>query len=166
MVKLLDLFCCGGGAAKGYHNAGFEVTGIDIDHQEKYPFEFIQSDAIEYLLANHHLYDAFHASPPCQAHTKAAMQHRIAGKSYPCFIEAVRAAFISIGKPWVIENTRGAPLLDPVEYCGCMFPWMKTYRPRIFESNIKLILPPKNKHTAKNVKMGRPPEEGKFMHVV
>jgi hypothetical protein len=27
---LLDLFCCAGGAAEGYHRAGFDVLGVEL----------------------------------------------------------------------------------------------------------------------------------------
>jgi site-specific DNA-cytosine methylase len=29
--RLLDLFCCAGGAGIGYRKAGFEVVGVDIN---------------------------------------------------------------------------------------------------------------------------------------
>ena len=63
--KLLDLFCCAGGAGMGYKQAGFDVTGIDIEPQPKYPFKFILSDAITYLKEHGKEYDFIHASPPC-----------------------------------------------------------------------------------------------------
>ena len=164
-LKLLDLFCCGGGAGMGYHQAGFEVTGVDINPQPKYPFDFVQGDAIEYLINNHHKYDAIHASPPCQNNTKATMVHKANGKVYECFIERVREQLVKIGKPFIIENTMDAPLIKPVVLCGSMF-GLKTYRHRLFESNINLTVPAHPKHVAKNTKMGRKPVDGEFIQVV
>lgn len=54
----------------GFHRAGFEVTGVDINPQPRYPFRFVQGDALEFLEAYGHEYDAFHASPPCQGYSK------------------------------------------------------------------------------------------------
>ena len=63
-LKLLDLFCCAGGAGYGYHLAGLEVVGVDIEPQPEYPFEFIQTDAIQYCKEHGHKFDFIHASPP------------------------------------------------------------------------------------------------------
>lgn len=151
----------------GYHRAGFDVVGVDIAPQPRYPFEFHQGDAIKFLMEHHREFDAFHASPPCQAHTNA---QKIMGNDHPDFIVATRAAFELIGKPWVIENVPGAPLLDPIELCGCMFNGLRTYRPRLFETNVRTIglanKPVHREHVARTTKMGRPPQPGEFMHVV
>ncbi len=163
--KLLDLYCCGGGAGKGYELAGFDITGVDINQQPKYPFEFVKGDAIEYLLKHGHEYDAIHASPPCQNNTSATKVHKAAGKVYECFIERTREALIKIGKPYIIENTMDAPLISPVTLCGAMF-GLKTYRHRIFKSNISLKTPAHPAHVAKSTKMGRKPIDGEFIQVV
>lgn len=147
----------------GYHRAGWDVVGVDKDPQPRYPFEFHQGDALKFLLEHHVEFSAFHGSPPCQAFTNA---QKIMSNDHPDYITATRAAFELIGKPWVIENVPGAPMLDPVELCGCMFDGLRTYRPRLFESNIDLVQPPHCEHRARTTKMGRPPVEGEFMHVV
>lgn len=149
----------------GYHRAGFEVVGVDINPQPRYPFAFHRGDALKFLLEHHHEFDAFHASPPCQAFTKA---QKIQKNDHPDYLRAVREAFTMIGKPWIIENVPGAPLIDPVELCGCMFDGLRTYRPRLFESGSGVVLPqPTHRpHIARTAKMGRPPAEGEFMHVV
>ena len=160
--RLLDLYCCAGGAAKGYHDAGFEVVGVDINPQPRYPFEFHQADALEFLAAHGHEFDAIHASPPCQAYTNA---QRIQKNDHPELIAPTREALVASGKPWVIENVPGAPLLEPVELCGAMFD-LRTYRHRLFESSFPILPPSHPPHIAANTKMGRPPKPGEFMHVV
>jgi DNA (cytosine-5)-methyltransferase 1 len=66
-MRLLDLFCGAGGAGMGYHRAGFEVVGVDINPQPHFPFEFHQADALEFCAAHGAEFDVIHASPPCQA---------------------------------------------------------------------------------------------------
>ena len=163
--KLLDLYCCGGGAGYGYEQAGFDVTGIDIEPQPKHRGKFIQADAIEYLKAHFHEYDVIHASPPCQAYSMASMQFRKAGKEYVDLIEVTRMELIKTGKPYIIENVPGSPLINPIELCGSMF-GMRTYRHRLFESNMKLQAPEHPKHIAPNAKMGRPVKDGEFIQYV
>jgi len=164
-MRLLDLYCCGGGAGFGYELAGFEVVGVDILPQPKHRGEFVQADAIEYLESHGREFDFIHASPPCQAYSMASMQFRIDGKEYPDLVEATRAALVRTGVPYVIENVPGSPLIDPIELCGAMF-GMRTYRHRLFESNIEIYAPAHPPHSAKNTKMGRAPIDGEFIQYV
>lgn len=145
-MKLLDLFCCEGGAAQGYADADFEVTGVDLQGKfaKRYPFTFIQADAIEYLKNHGHEYDVIHASPPCQAYSVTKNAH---GKEHPKLIELVREVLEVIGKPYVIENVVGAPLLNPILLCGRMFDlsaidddgqMVVLDRHRLFETNLPI----------------------------
>jgi len=129
----------------GYHRAGFEVVGIDIDPQPRYPFEFIQHDALtldpEFLAS----FDAIHASPPCQSYSDLAKRNGNAD-AWPRLIEPVREMLDGLGVPYIIENVEGAPLLNPTVLCGTMFPGLRVIRHRLFESNIDLEAPAHGKH--------------------
>ncbi len=143
-MRLLDLFCGAGGCAVGYHRAGFtEIVGVDIKPQPRYPFTFIQADALEYVAAHGHEFDCIHASPPCQAYTPLrALQ---GGKTYPDLVAATRAALIETGRPYVIENVMSAPLQGGIVLCGGMF-GLRTYRHRRFESSVLLWQPLHPRH--------------------
>ena len=140
---LLDLFCCEGGAAMGYHRAGFDVIGVDIDPQPRYPFPFIQADALSsfaWAQADWRNVAAVHASPPCQRFSDLA--HRNGnGDEWPDLIEQTRNTLAASGLPYVIENVEGAPLIDPVTLCGTMFDETSVLRHRLFETNWPLVAP-------------------------
>lgn len=163
MPMLLDLFCKAGGASMGYHRAGFTVVGVDHQPQRNYPFTFIKADAIGYVQNHGHEFDAIAASPPCQRHTKAQV---IRGREHADLIPETREALSVTGKPWVIENVMGAPLINPIELCGCMFPELNVYRERIFESNVLLEAPAHQAHVQPLTKMGRAPIPGNRMFIV
>jgi DNA (cytosine-5)-methyltransferase 1 len=118
--RLLDLFCGAGGAAMGYFRAGFDVVGVDIKPQPRYPFTFVQGDALEYLAEHGAEFDAIHASPPCQAYSMMR-RGRWQDRSHAELIEPTRLALEHLGKPFVIENVVGAPLRRVIELCGTMF---------------------------------------------
>src|SRR3990167_9378197 len=102
--RLLDLFCGAGGAGMGYHRACFEVVGVDNRPMPRYPFEFHQADALEYLVAHGHEFDVIHASPPCQRYsvmTKGMWKDRL--EHHPDLIAPTRVLLIRSGKPYVIE---------------------------------------------------------------
>ena len=181
---MLDLYCCQGGASKGYADAGWEVVGVDLHPQSRYPFDFLRMDALaalELLAEGLRLpfgnagtlgledFDAIHASPPCQARTKA---QKIMGNDHPNLIAPTRALILDTGLPYVIENVVPEdpdndpdPLIDPVMLCGTSF-GIETYRHRLFETNWPLTVPTHREHVARNTKMGRAPVEGEYMHIV
>lgn len=132
--RLLDLFCCAGGAAVGYARAGWEVVGVDIAFQKNYPFEFHRADALEFVREYGHEFDAFHASPPCQHYCTLTLGNRGRGeeREHPDLVADTRAALDATGKPYVIENVPSAPLRKDLVLCGLMFD-LKVFRHRVFE---------------------------------
>jgi DNA (cytosine-5)-methyltransferase 1 len=140
---LLDLFCCEGGAAMGYHRAGFEVIGVDLEPQPLYPFRFIQADALDVLKPGGPmpLVAAIHASPPCQSYSTMANRH---GSDELELIAPTRELLEATGLPWVIENVGGARshMRSPMSMHGGQF-GLNLFRPRLFESNVLLTPPPK-----------------------
>ena len=128
--KLLDLFCGAGGAAMGYHRAGFEVVGVDIKPQKHFPFEFHQADAMTYPLEG---FDVIHASPPCQRYSRAMSLPGCNRNSYPDLIDPCRERLKKSGVRFIIENVEGSPLVNPLRLCGSSFGLM-VRRHRLFET--------------------------------
>jgi DNA (cytosine-5)-methyltransferase 1 len=125
--KLLDLFCGAGGAALGYREAGFAVTGVDRAELDGYPFRAYRADALEFPLDG---FDVVHASPPC-----APYSYLSAGRTPQApLIAAVRERIQHL--PYVIENVEGARMFmhDPVMLCGSSF-GLDVQRHRLFETN-------------------------------
>lgn len=142
--RLLDCFSGAGGAGYGYKLAGFHVTGIDVDPQPRYAGDvFIQADALEFIAAHGHEYDAIHASPPCQRYSEATNPAYRDG--HPDLIEPSRRLLKATGRPYVIENVEGAidELINPVILCGTMF-GLPIWRHRCFEiwPELFFLLPP------------------------
>jgi DNA (cytosine-5)-methyltransferase 1 len=136
--RLLDLYCGAGGAAVGYHRAGFAVVGVDIDDQPNYPFELHQGDAIEYLEVHGREFDAIHASPPCQFATAYRRRKGVAVDAVN-LIPDTRDALRRVGGLYVIENVEQAQahLIEPVMCCGTAL-GVDIRRHRMFESNAPL----------------------------
>lgn len=134
-LRLLDIFSGAGLAAIGYHQAGWEVTGVDIVSQPRYPFRHIQADALEILADVQYIrsnFDAIHASPPCQLYSVATAPQRAKGKQYPDLVAPVRQQLESIGLPWIIENVPNAPIRLDITLFGHMF-GLRVIRRRHFE---------------------------------
>lgn len=143
----LDLFCGAGGASMGLHRAGFEVIGVDIKSQPRYPFRFVQADALRppFDLS---IFDFIWSSPPCQAHT--ALKTMYNAKQHDDLIPPTRAMLKTAGKPYVIENVPGAPVRPDIILCGTMFGLgtggADLRRHRLFETNIIPPLTPPCSH--------------------
>jgi DNA (cytosine-5)-methyltransferase 1 len=134
--RLLDLFCCAGGAAMGYHRAGFDVVGVDINPQPRYPFEFHQGDANEWPLDG---FDVIHASPPCQDHSVSSALHdgeHGTGWMLDHTIARLRAS----GLPFIVENVGGAEMPSALTLCGTVF-GLGLHRHRRFETSFAVMSP-------------------------
>jgi DNA (cytosine-5)-methyltransferase 1 len=146
--RLLDLFCGAGGSAVGYRRAGFDVVGVDIEPQPHYPFEFIQGDAFRYLTHEALIFDAIHASPPCQEFTVYRNARPGSLPRWPDLIDATRDLLVESGLPWIMENVPGAPMTDTPDLfgaygtslCGTSF-GIPIRRHRIFESSFHIPRP-------------------------
>lgn len=163
-MRLLDLYSCAGGAAMGYHRAGFRVFGVDRDPQPRYPFPHHVGDAIEtmqklldgkgvrFRMTADHVwdsavfglddFDAIHASPPCQSFTAYRRKGHGVGDGYLNLIPETRELIKRTGMPYVLENVEQArgELVSPVRYCGSSF-GLDVRRHRLFESNVDLRAP-------------------------
>jgi DNA (cytosine-5)-methyltransferase 1 len=144
-LRLLDVFCGGGGASMGYARAGFVVTGVDIEPIRNYPFRFIRADALDILNGDCSDYDVIHASPPCERYSAMTTCRPGLRETYPDLIGPVRDALRRQRKPYIIENVPQAPLRNPVVLCGRSF-GLALYRHRLFESNVTLTAPPHYRH--------------------
>ena len=138
---------------------------MDIEPQPRYPYEFIQADALEVLRNPFILrsFDGFHASPPCGGYSNS---QSIQKRNHPKLIDEVRDLLRATGKPYVIENVMGAPLRRPLFLCGTMFEGLRVYRHRIFETNFPVVQPPHPPHVHPVCKIGRPPKEGEWIQLV
>jgi DNA (cytosine-5)-methyltransferase 1 len=135
--RLLDLFCGAGGAAMGYHRAGFDVVGVDIVPQPNYPFDFWKGDALLYAASptflNAQNIVAIHASPPCQAYSFVSLHRPGLRETHPDLVDPTRELLNDTGLPWIMENVVGSPLRKDVLLCGEMF-GLRLHRHRYFET--------------------------------
>lgn len=151
-LRVLDLFCCAGGAGMGLRRAwpDAEIVGVDIRPQPRYPFTFVQADATTYPLDG---FDFIWASPPCQAHTAMKTMHN--AKAHADLIPVTRARLVASGIPWAMENVVGAPLRNPIMLCGTMFNLgvedAELRRHRIFETSYEILFTPECAHGSRSV---------------
>ena len=155
-LRLIDVGCCAGAASMGYRRKGFAVTGVDIDPQPNYPFDFIQADLLDldpqWIADN---FDAGHISPPCQGYSGMSSCRPGLADTYPRLISPARELFEAAGVPYIIENVEAArsEMRDPIMLCGLMF-GRELYRHRLFEASFPLPQPAHPEHTIPASKAG------------
>jgi DNA (cytosine-5)-methyltransferase 1 len=143
MSSLLDLYCGAGMASDGYKAAGFtDIVGVDINKQPNYPYKFEQQNALEVLKDIDYLkqFDAIHASPPCQAHTRAKhLRTAQGGKAkYDDLLTPTLAELRKHDLLWVAENVPGAPGMDGAAVeCGSAY-GLGVRRHRLFLGSVAL----------------------------
>jgi DNA (cytosine-5)-methyltransferase 1 len=115
----------------GYARAGFEVVGVDIEPQPKYPFEFHRADALTFPLAG---FDVIHASPPCQGYSNTRFIQHKRKPVYDLLLGPTRERLMASGVPWVLENVPQAPMLHGLELCGTTL-GVGVRRHRLFDSS-------------------------------
>ena len=126
----------------GLYRAGFEVVGVDFKPQPRYPFKFIQADALTFPLEG---YDFIWASPPCQRFSDLAKRNGNAHE-WPDLVDPIRQRVLASGAEYVIENVEGAPLRNAVVLCGTMFPGLRVLRHRLFEASFPIFVPEHGRH--------------------
>lgn len=155
--RLLDLFCGAGGCSVGYHRVGFDCVGVDIEPQSNYPYACILADALDVLRepTAAAMFDAIHASPPCQAFSSLGWHPQNKGIMYPDLIAPLRRLLDNTGLPYVIENVAGAPLRNAVQLCGSGF-GLPLRRHRLFECSFPVMgVPCAHGQQAKQFKVWR-----------
>jgi len=157
-LRLLDLYCCAGGAGVGYYRAGFdEVVGVDHIGKKQYPFKQIKADILKFIKETpiewFRKFHLIHASPPCQKFTRCT-HLAIAQGNKPSKVDhitPIRKFLKRVGVPFVIENVEGSPLKGTV-LCGSSF-GLGVQRHRLFESTFPISRPPCD-HNTKSWPMG------------
>ncbi len=151
----------------GYHRAGFEIVGVDINPQPNYPFEFFQAEALFFGDRFAFDFDAIHASPPCQLHSLASQhQGRERAAEHPELIAPTRELLERTNLPWVIENVAGAPIRHDVSLCGEMF-GLRVHRHRYFEiDGFHVMQAPHSMHNLKGAEHNCDLRDGHARQVV
>lgn len=135
--RCLDLFCGAGGASMGLHRAGFDVVGVDIKKQPRYPFPFIQGDALRPPVRLED-FDLVWASPPCQAHS--SMKNMKNRRIHRSVLLETRELLLRSGRHWVCENVPGAPMPLAFRLCGSSL-GLSVRRHRLFEASFMVMVP-------------------------
>ena len=125
----------------GLHQAfpDAEIVGVDLKPQKRFPFTFVQGDALTFPLDG---FDFVWASFPCQDYTVLRAR---TGKRYARLLDAGRWRLVLSGKPWIMENVPGSTLRKDAVLCGNSF-GLRVYRHRWFEASFPISSPEHVKH--------------------
>jgi DNA (cytosine-5)-methyltransferase 1 len=150
----IDLYCGAGGAGEGLRRAGYRVLGVDVNPQPRYRAgEFLQMSVLDLTPSFLAAFDGIWASPPCQAHTSLKTMHN--ARPHLDLIPETRALLMASGRPWIMENVPGAPLINATRLCGTMFGLgfedAELRRHRDFEASFPLVAPGLCKHGERDV---------------
>lgn len=150
----------------GYYRAGFtDITGVDIRPMPRYPFNFVQADALDYARAHWQEFDVIHASPPCKRYSPSTRANGMeVVNSHPHLLPPVREFLVTTGKPFVIENVFAARryMNSPLMLCGTMF-GLNVIRHRMFDVYPGILIAPFTcRHYKKVVRQGYAPSENEF----
>lgn len=161
MLRIADLYCCSGGATRGYQLAAeragirVHVTGFDIKRQRRYCGDaFEQRDVLaitaEELRAR---FDFVHASPKCQKFTKMKHAPNAKGDEHPNQIPDTLEILEASGCDWILENVEDAAPWMPgaITLCGTMFglgaQGCELQRHRLFMANFPISPPGHCRHS-------------------
>lgn len=140
-MKIIDLFCGGGGAAMGMHQAlaekgiKHEIHGYDIKDMPDYPFNFYKYDVMD-LSFDNVACDFIWASPPCHKWVDGVKNK----DDRPDYITPTRTLLKKSNIPYCIENVDNAPLKTTLILVGEIF-GLRVWRRRIFETSFVVIQP-------------------------
>ena len=169
-MLIVDTYCGAGGTAWGYHLAfpKAHIVGVDTQPQKNFPFEFVRMDALDFLAnLEYPVPLLIHASPPCLPYTKLRHLNQQQDYSDLTHLIAATRTLIQTRFPdalYVIENVLDAPLIEKqrIGLCGAMFPGLRVYRHRFFETNFPVRQPAHPEHIYRAARTGRAPQPGEW----
>lgn len=126
-MKILNLYAGIGGNIELIDDTKHEIVNIELDEkiaevlQKRKPNQkVIVTDAHQYLLDNHHLFDFIWSSPPCQTHSRMMKATRHKQNRYTdlsLYQEIIFLQHFYKGK-WVVENVK--PFYEPLIKPNCI----------------------------------------------
>jgi DNA (cytosine-5)-methyltransferase 1 len=156
--KAIDLCCGAGGTSVGFHQAGWDIEGIDNEPHPDYPFPLHLNDLLEAYadpIKQAELetfldgFDLVVGGPPCKARTNLRHQQT---RKHPDLLAPTLALLRHRGQPYIIENvddpTVRRDMHAPILLCGAAYGLGATCRDgvyrhlqrhRLFESNLPLM---------------------------